>query len=90
MAIKIGVALQKMLRPQEYHWTQWCGNPHKTAVLYSTTSRKENSMKRTRYTDSQIMVILKQAEVGTPIPELYVSMTWVPPRFISGVLNTAV
>lgn len=27
-------------------------------------------MKKSRYTDSQIMVILKQAEAGTPVPEL--------------------
>ena len=27
-------------------------------------------MKRARYTDSQIMSILKQAEVGTPVSEL--------------------
>lgn len=27
-------------------------------------------MKKSRYTDSQIMAILKQAEVGTPVPEL--------------------
>ena len=27
-------------------------------------------MKKSKYTDSQIMAILKQAEVGTPIPEL--------------------
>ncbi|SHJ05632.1 putative transposase [Halodesulfovibrio aestuarii] len=27
-------------------------------------------MKRSRYTDSQIMNILKQAENGTPVPEL--------------------
>ncbi|PMM86857.1 transposase [Vibrio breoganii] len=27
-------------------------------------------MKKTRYTDSQILSILKQAEAGTPIPEL--------------------
>ena len=27
-------------------------------------------MKRSRYTDSQIMTILKQAETGTPVPEL--------------------
>ncbi|SUA51543.1 Uncharacterised protein [Oligella ureolytica] len=26
-------------------------------------------MKRSRYTDSQIMAILKQAETGTPVPE---------------------
>jgi len=27
-------------------------------------------MKRSRYTDSQIINILKQAEAGTPVPEL--------------------
>ena len=27
-------------------------------------------MKKSRYSDSQIMAILKQAEAGTPIPEL--------------------
>ena len=27
-------------------------------------------MKKSRYTDSQIMGILKQAEAGTPVPEL--------------------
>ncbi|WP_133152852.1 transposase, partial [Vibrio breoganii] len=27
-------------------------------------------MKKSRYKDSQILSILKQAEVGTPIPEL--------------------
>lgn len=27
-------------------------------------------MKKSRFTDSQIMAILKQAEAGTPIPEL--------------------
>lgn len=27
-------------------------------------------MKKSRYTDSQIMAILKQAETGTPVPEL--------------------
>jgi putative transposase len=27
-------------------------------------------MKKSRYTDSQIMSILKQAENGTPVPEL--------------------
>ncbi len=27
-------------------------------------------MKKSRYTDSQIMAILKQAEAGTPVPEL--------------------
>lgn len=27
-------------------------------------------MKKSRYTDSQIMAILKQAEAGTPIPEI--------------------
>ena len=27
-------------------------------------------MKRSRFTDSQIIAILKQAEAGTPVPEL--------------------
>lgn len=27
-------------------------------------------MKKSRYTDSQILAILKQAETGTPVPEL--------------------
>ena len=27
-------------------------------------------MKRSRFTDSQIMAVLKQAEAGTPVPEL--------------------
>lgn len=27
-------------------------------------------MKRSKFSDSQIMAILKQAEVGTPVPEL--------------------
>jgi putative transposase len=27
-------------------------------------------MKKSRYSDSQIMVILKQAEAGSPVPEL--------------------
>jgi putative transposase len=27
-------------------------------------------MKRSRFTDSQIITILKQAEAGTPVPEL--------------------
>lgn len=27
-------------------------------------------MKKSRYTDSQIIAILKQAEAGTPVPEL--------------------
>lgn len=31
---------------------------------------KEIQMKKSRYTDSQIINILKQAEAGTPVPEL--------------------
>ena len=27
-------------------------------------------MKRSRFTDSQIMAVLKQAEAGTPVPDL--------------------
>lgn len=28
-------------------------------------------MKKSRYTDSQIMAILKQTEAGSPVPELF-------------------
>ncbi len=28
-------------------------------------------MKKSRYTDSQILAILKQAEVGAPVPEVW-------------------
>ena len=28
-------------------------------------------MKKSRFTDSQIIAVLKQAEAGTPVPELY-------------------
>jgi len=28
-------------------------------------------MKKSRYSDSQILAIIKQAEIGVPIPELY-------------------
>ena len=31
---------------------------------------KEIQMKKSRYTDSQVISILKQAEAGTPVPEL--------------------
>jgi putative transposase len=31
---------------------------------------QEIHMKKSRYTDSQIMAILKQADAGTPVPEL--------------------
>jgi putative transposase len=31
---------------------------------------KEFSMKKSRYTDSQILSILKQNEAGTPVPDL--------------------
>ena len=46
-------------------------------------------MKKSRHTDSQIMAILKQAEAGTPVPELCrergMSSASV---FISGALST--
>jgi putative transposase len=32
--------------------------------------KEEIQMKKSRYTDSQIINILKQAEAGTPVPEL--------------------
>lgn len=46
--------------------------PRKTAVIRSriSTVRRFIPMKQSRFTDSQIMAILKQAETGTPVPQL--------------------
>lgn len=33
--------------------------------------RRRFCMKKSRFSDSQILAILKQAEVGTPVPELF-------------------
>lgn len=33
-------------------------------------------MKRSRYSDHQILNIFKQAEAGTPVPELYHDGAW--------------
>ena len=46
-------------------------------------------MKKSRYTDSQIMAILKQAEAGTPIPELCREHGMSNAHFINDVRNTA-
>ena len=51
------------------------GNPpKKTRVLKSRIFRKLNAgrfcMKKSRFSDSQILSILKQAEGGAPVPEL--------------------
>jgi len=34
-------------------------------------------MKKSRYSDSQILAILKQAEAGTPVEVAPISWTWV-------------
>ena len=47
-------------------------------------------MKKSRYTDSQIMAILKQAEAGAPVPELCREHGIVQPHFINGVRITVV
>ena len=39
-------------------------------------------MRKSRFTDSQIMAILKQAESGVPVPELcrkHDTAAWIPP-----------
>ena len=46
-------------------------------------------MKKSRYSDSQIISILKQAEAGTPVPELCREHGMSTASFISGGLNTA-
>ena len=47
-------------------------------------------MKRSRYTDSQIMAILKQAEAGTATPELCREHGMSNATFINGVENPTV
>ena len=44
-------------------------------------------MKKSRFTDSQIMAILKQAEAGIPVPELCPDTILVQLVFTSGELN---
>lgn len=47
-------------------------------------------MKKTHFTDSQILAILNQAESGVPIPELCREHGMAIQPFINGALNTAV
>src|SRR5690625_567072 len=47
------------------------GNPPTNPqVIRGRIFYKGNSMRKSRYSDSQIMAILKQAQAGTPVPEL--------------------
>jgi putative transposase len=39
-------------------------------VEFSTIRKRKFYMKKSRFSESQIMAILKQAEAGTPVPEL--------------------
>jgi putative transposase len=49
------------------------GNPPRKkqhlAVEFSRNRRRKFYMKTSRFSDSQILAILKQAEAGTPVPE---------------------
>ncbi len=47
-------------------------------------------MKKSRFTDSQIVAILKQSEAGTPVPECAVNMASVAPASTNGGLNLVV
>ena len=47
-------------------------------------------MKKSRYSDQQILSILKQAKNGTPVPELCREHGMSNALFISGEPNTAV
>src|SRR5690625_1917399 len=47
------------------------GNPPTNPqVIRGRIFYKGNSMRKSRYTNSQILAILKQAQAGTPVPEL--------------------
>jgi hypothetical protein len=46
-------------------------------------------MKRSRFTDSQIITILKQAEAGTPVLNCAGSMASAVPVFINGAQSLA-
>jgi len=50
----------------------WCGNAPKNPLSSEVEffPRKEFCMKRSRFTDSQIMEALKRVEAGLPVPEL--------------------
>jgi putative transposase len=39
-------------------------------VEFSRNLTEEVPLKKSRFTDSQIIAVLKQAEAGTPVPEL--------------------
>jgi hypothetical protein len=46
-------------------------------------------MKPSRYTNSQILGILKPAESGIPVSQLCESMAWAASRFTNGAPSTA-
>ena len=46
-------------------------------------------MKKSRYSDSQILAILRQAEAGTPVPALCREHGMSMPHSINGELNSA-
>jgi hypothetical protein len=50
---------------------------------------EEDSVKQSRFTDSQILVILKKAKAGSPVPSYAGSRESVRPRATSGAANLA-
>ncbi|VEC02114.1 transposase IS3/IS911 family protein [Klebsiella pneumoniae] len=46
-------------------------------------------MKKSRFTEEQIVLALKQAELGTSVPESAVSWVFPMPRSIHGARDTA-
>jgi|GEM_PF-5106691 len=58
-------------------------------VEFSLIVNTEKIMKKVHFTDSQILAILKQAESGVPMPELWREHGMGTQPFINGAQNMA-